>query len=89
MAHAVVRGSVELHHIEKAAGLDAEAALSICCRLPFPVLTVHRLGENLCAGGFARAGVPVKGRRARAVPPRPAAAKRFGDVLRPTTSEKA
>ena len=26
MVHAVVRGGVELHHIEKAAGLDAEAA---------------------------------------------------------------
>ena len=26
VVHAVVRGGVELHHIEKAAGLDAEAA---------------------------------------------------------------
>ena len=84
VVHAVVRGGVELHHIEKAAGLDAEAALTFVAGVTvLGVLTVHRLGEDLCAGGFARAARAGEKVGVREPSLRDLPLQRFGDVLLP------
>ena len=84
VVHAGVRGGVELHHIEKAAGLDAEAALAFVAGVTvLGVLAVHRLGEDLCAGGFARAARAGEKVGVREPSLRDLPLQRFGDVLLP------
>ena len=56
IVHAVVGGCVHLHHVQQAAVVDALADLALAAGVAvMGVEAVDRLGENLRAGGLARA----------------------------------
>ena len=64
LVHAVVGGGVQLHHVQKAAVLDAKARRTPATGIPaLRVLAVDGLGQDLGAGGLA--GAPGAGEEVR------------------------
>src|SRR5699024_4807810 len=56
VVHAVVGGGVQLQNVQQAPAVDALAGRALAAGVPVcRVLAVHRLGQDLGAGGLARA----------------------------------
>ena len=54
VVHAVVGGGVHLRHVQDGAGFDAPADLALTAgAAPHRIQAVHRLGQELGAGGLA------------------------------------
>ena len=82
--HAVVGRGVELHHVEKAAAFDAEAARAAVAGVAVHgAFAVDRLGENFGAGGLARAARAGEEIGVREPPLSDLTLQRRGDMLLP------
>ena len=82
MIHAVVGRRVQLQNIQQTAVVDPKAGRALVARITVNrMLAVDRLGQDLRAGGLARAARSCKEIGVAEPPLRHLAAQRFGDVL--------
>ena len=84
LVHAVVGGRVQLQHVQKAAVVDAQAGGALIAGVPIHgMLAVHRLGQDLGAGGLA--GAPGAGEEIGVAEPPLGrlTAESLGDMLLP------